>query len=448
MSKMKGLWRWAVLMAAGMLVTTAAAHADVVANQAAAILVFPKIQVDVPDLDLNGTNNPMYPIDTIVQITNTSDSLVNAKCFYVRANSFCAGGTNDSKVCELDTDCPGGGHCVAQWGPPRDFNLTLTKRQPLEWRASQGLTGQCPPDVQDPEAPPPDGCPENRVPLSGGRVAQPVNGPAQDNGLTSVPPTESQFIGELKCIEVDSEGRPVDTLNDLKGEATIVTTTNRGLTSVGGVDVRKYNAFGIQALGSNDKDANLVLGGPDAEYNACPNVLVVNHFFDSNGGSVDTHYQNGTAQVTGGVSTHLVFVPCSEDLAPDPTNPLPEARTATLQFLIFNEFEQRFSTSTRVDCFKDVKLSDIDSRPGSSDDTSSIFSFAVQGTLTGQSRIRPVPGQTLARKVLAIEEEQWDNASAPKGVSTTARTVQSIQPIDPHDPPLPDVIRIPEPFPF
>ena len=59
----------------------------------------------------------------------------------------------------------------------------------------------------------------------------------------------------------------------------------------------------------------------------------------------------------------------------------------TVQFLVFNEFEQRLSTSRPVTCFDDIKISNIDTR--SSDH--SIFSAAVMGTLTGQTRIRGVP---------------------------------------------------------
>jgi hypothetical protein len=40
-----------------------------------------------------------------------------------------------------------------------------------------------------------------------------------------------------------------------------------------------------------------------------------------------------------------------------------------------------------------MPLADIDSRPGPVDDAFSIFSAAVQGTLTGQTRIRGVAGQ-------------------------------------------------------
>jgi hypothetical protein len=59
---------------------------------------------------------------------------------------------------------------------------------------------------------------------------------------------------------------------------------------------------------------------------------------------------------------------------------------STAQFLVFNEFEQRFSTSRLIDCFDEVLLSNIDTR----NNTRSIFSINVSGTIAGQSRIRGV----------------------------------------------------------
>ena len=51
--------------------------------------------------------------------------------------------------------------------------------------------------------------------------------------------------------------------------------------SPSGIDARGYNAIGIQAItGANDNDTTLILGGEDAEYNGCPSVLILDHFFD------------------------------------------------------------------------------------------------------------------------------------------------------------------------
>ena len=60
--------------------------------------------------------------------------------------------------------------------------------------------------------------------------------------------------------------------------------------------------------------------------------------------------------------------------------------------LVYNEFEQRFSTSSRVECYQATRLSDIDTQPGPAGDQFSIFTVGVQGTITGQTRIRGVRG--------------------------------------------------------
>ena len=131
----------------------------------------------------------------------------------------------------------------------------------------------------------------------------------------------------------------------------------------------------------------LNVGGPDAEYGVfnetvdparfggCPNVLTLNHFFD--GANVLTHDE----EVQGEVNSELTIVPCERDYLNQTANGL----FTTIQFLIFNEFEQRFSTSTKVNCYKEVQLSDIDTVPGPSGNSTSIFSAGVQGTLTGMS---------------------------------------------------------------
>jgi hypothetical protein len=54
--------------------------------------------------------------------------------------------------------------------------------------------------------------------------------------------------------------------------------------------------------------------------------------------------------------------------------------------LVFNEFEQRFSTSAPVNCLYNSRISNIDT-PNSS---RSIFSAGVAGTIAGQTRIQGV----------------------------------------------------------
>jgi hypothetical protein len=435
MSTMTGHLRRTILI--GVFATLAVAgavrlaRADVASDKPGAILVFPKIVVDT-----SGVLGP--PTDTEIQITNTSNSVISARCYLIDATSHCSNAkvcSNERTTqCTSDSGCPDGGSCIAAActvaaiangaavgeggcpaggicvGPcnPRlvenDFRMTLTKRQPVSWKASEGLPSfPCDP-LTNPEA---VGCPNG------------LSNVGSDGSPSRVPRVqEDPFIGEIKCVEVDpSTFQPstgLDPINnfagDLKGEATIVSASGTA------VDARKYNAIGIQSAGpfSNNNDDTLAVGGPAPEYNGCPKALIVDSLFDN--APVTTH----SGGLTNEVVTDLTFVPCTEDLATQSPS------AATLQFTVYNEFEQRFSTSIGFSCFKEVQLSDIDSRPGSFGNAQSIFNFDVQGTLSGQIKIRPVPGAATDNRVLAVSEEFWDCTGGPDGRCSAATNVNLI----------------------
>jgi hypothetical protein len=119
--------------------------------------------------------------------------------------------------------------------------------------------------------------------------------------------------------------------NDLKGEATtyVVTRDPNDPNSITSVDVRRYNAIGVPAIGELNTvqpDRTLCLGGngiPDnvcetAEYAACPEKLIVNHLFQ------------GALPNTIDADPSVTLVPCSEQfLVDEPTN-------VVVQILIFN----------------------------------------------------------------------------------------------------------------
>jgi hypothetical protein len=191
----------------------------------------------------------------------------------------------------------------------------------------------------------------------------------QSNAGTRVPPVpEDPFVGELRCIAIDpATGQPVPR-NDLKGEGQVISTTATNL------DVAGYNAIGIQATGNSDGNPNQLTLGPglDGEYNGCPNYLIVNHFFD--GAANPAPGTNAT------INTNLVLVPCSADYLRQVPG------LAVAQYLVFNEFEQRFSTSRAVRCYQDIPLSRIDTQNSSR----SIWNVGVAGTLVGQTRVNPI----------------------------------------------------------
>lgn len=359
------------------------------------------------------------------------------------------------------------GACKPQW-QETDFIVELTSRQPTTWLVSQGAggcqqiqgAGLCSHNAAM-------SCLNNTQCGAGNYCVLPPcfpfdgvlrTGPnGQDNAESSVPPSaEDPFIGELKCIALDESLQPVDR-NDLKGEALI------GISDAANdfVDIAGYNAIGIPAIeGQQNRDAVLVLGGASdgrnpsdpchatntcPEYEGCPNFLILNHYFD---GAVDPMVPNicrddslcsisetpctvdsdcqdvcqgNTCTIstkacnTDGdcdplvtqarVATDLTLVPCTQDLL----NQDPDLSETTAQFLVFNEFEQRFSTSQPVNCFKESRLSNLDNNTVGDNDRS-IFSAGVGGSLTGQTRIRGVvvsspQGRGAGNALLGVAEE-------------------------------------------
>ncbi|MGD9762972.1 MAG: hypothetical protein AB7V27_04575 [Candidatus Binatia bacterium] len=227
-----------ILMGVALVAGAAQAQQDVGTEPPASILIFPKVIRD----------------DTVIQITNTTNSLTHAKCFYVNGDTFL--------------------------GEPlwqvTDFEIMLTRQQPTHWVASQG------------------------------RAVSPIGAPLGiDPGL--VPPVPVGFEGFLVCVEVAMDGTPISG-NSLIGVATVggVDSTS---SSIG-----KYNAVGIAGCGNaqgpcgdsgsaNNGDNVLDLDG--VEYARCPGGLYVN--FESEGG-VDPALGAGSE-----VSTNVALVPCGMD---------------------------------------------------------------------------------------------------------------------------------------
>lgn len=435
MSTKLGIWRW-VIVGAALIVTSGLAGAApldrsrVTTTDPAGLLIYPNIKVDPdvcfpkgpPDavnggmgvcsvsgadctftrqdtpanIDSCGVNNA--GVDTLLTLTNTTEQFkTRALCFWINTNGHCDNAPDI--ICSDEnfrTVCPTGGLCAPGWGKT-DFKMTLTKRQPVSWSAFDETT-QLP-------------CAD----LAG----QPCDGNDRNEGVIIGVP-ELPFTGELRCVQVaatdgdPNSDTPIDQ-NDFKGEATIITTNSTK------IDARKYNAIGIPAIdGANNGDSVLNIGGPEAEYEGCPRVLMLDHFFD--GAPVTTHYGRGNNKASTksiSVASRVTFVPCGGDLT-DPESNLDTP--TTLQFLVYNEYEQRFSSSTKVTCYRETYLSDLDTRPENTDDNYySLFSVGVQGTLTGVSHVRPVEGPDNAgtgydgRGVLAVMQEDWFDGP-PNGI--------------------------------
>jgi hypothetical protein len=387
-------------LAAAAFVISAAApvQALTTSDRAAAILIWPKVVVDT-------TGQFGAPTDTRIQLSNvTRDSLKMAHCFYINANGHCA--DNPSEVCRTASDCSGPSACIPGWNEI-DFNIFITEDQPLGWDASVGM-------------------PFSKLPIRGQGVCDAPAGRfctedsqcatqcivGQTNLGTGIPPVpEDPFIGYLKCIQFDpSQNPPVpdrspESRNALIGHATIIGEAPDVLLppGLGNVpnqifwrDAEKYNAIGLRATASGDTDNTLVIGGDNAEYEACPQTLIVDHLFDN---ALDPLRTGSTiADLAGVTKTDLTLIPCGADLLRQ------DPGVIVAQFLVFNEFEQRFSTSRTVDCFLETLMSNIDT-PNSE---RSIFSATVSGTIAGQTRIRGVGGSPTGRGLIGVARLQVD----------------------------------------
>ncbi len=365
----------------GMVGWAALARADVTTERSASILVFPKLVFDSSGLLTGAT-----PVDTIIQISNTSNSMVFAHCFYVNATP-------------VDPSRPIGATNPAQWQEV-DFEIVLTKQQPTHWVLSSGR-------LDDPT--------DNRSCKVDCSTA------GFDPGR--IPPAGSDpFVGELRCIEVDSSGAPISG-NHLKGEATLVS---------GDAQASKYNAIGIMGLtDSNNSDDVLCLGGggsdkcpTGAEYNACPNVLTLNHFAELASDPVVDGLEHGESSVT----TELTLVPCTQDFENQVAPPV------VVQFLITNEFEAQFSTSTTVTCWGNFRLNTIGN-------VGRILEIGTLGSRFAQTRM--VPATAEDGGVLGVAEE-FHEVRGPNNSVATGRAALNL--FGDGARPLGDVITLPGAF--
>ena len=374
-----GLTGLAALVGWGLIAQPAVAQVTrktvVTTEQSASILVFPKVIAD-------GSR------DTIIQITNTSNNMQHAHCFYVNGAPTTPGlppGLLNPPLCtEID------------------FDIWLTRQQPTHWVVSTGRLYN-PGDLA---------CSGSTTCATG--TSGSADADCCDAGFDPghVPPVAPDFTGELKCIEVDASGAPVSG-NALKGEATIEETAAP-------YDVSKYNAIGIQGNDNNNGDDVLCLGSSTAgndlcptgsEYAGCPVEWRLDHPATGAPDPVVEQQPFCTSSQCSGVSTNLTMVPCTENFES-------QALTAiTLQFLIINEFEQSFTTSTSFACWGSFDLGAPSGSllPGISD----WFTASALGSDTLQTRIRSAAG-TPGGVLAVIEETHQDTIN-----SLTARSAQN-----------------------
>jgi len=366
-----GLVGLATLFGAGL---AGPAVAAVTTEQSASILVFPKV-VSTSERD------------TIIQITNTSNSMRHAHCFYV--NGALA-----------NPELPPGPKNPPLW-TEIDFDIWLTKQQPTHWVVSTGrldnplddsCRGGTSCETEDDASPVVVG--EHRR----GGISGSDDADCCDAGFDPgrVPPVVPGFTGELKCIEVDSGGFPLPG-NALKGEATLVTK--------GDGDVSKYNAIGLKGFDTVTPDGVLCLGGgvseqcPNgAEYEACPATWIIDHAAVGAPDRVVEQQAFCEQPPCSSVTTNLTVVPCTQDFETQTAPPI------TLQFRIYNEFEQFFSASTTVNCWGSY---DLGSEDPLLNGINPIFNTANLGGELVQSFVRSASG-TPGGVMMVVEETHTD----------------------------------------
>jgi hypothetical protein len=299
-------------------------------------------------------------VDTVIQLTNTSAEPVSAHCVYEEATRECAS---------------------------TFFFISLTPQQPIAWRVSAG---------------------RSQFPLDGNSGIGP-GGSGNQGSL--IPSTLSDpFTGSLECVAVDRNRLPLGR-NVLVGTATVET---RQTSPNATFDAAAYNAVGISAIaGARNTAGNLIFGGPSAEYNGCAQMLTLTHFFD---GAIEPTTKSRSTM------TRLILVPCGQDLASGTHPDLPPDLVVSYQ--VYNEFEQRFTTSRSLGCAQTLPLSLIDT----ADPMRSIFSVGVQGTLTGQTQVVGVGRQysfPQGSGLVAVAVEVHQDLEDPTRTRTAISSVHS-----------------------
>jgi hypothetical protein len=314
------------------------AGADVTSDRPGSVVIWPKVIAD-------GTR------DTLIALTNTSNSQAYAHCEYILGTGVCS---LTPQYCSI----PGGGsgaggspdcrpignlanQCIVTW-QLGDFDVILTRQQPTIWRVSTGRVENLglPPDAKcvdfDQMGTPRQSCP-GLFPV--GNVPPPPQAALFGNTSSTAP----TFRGELRCIQVNPDGSPL-AMNALKGEA-IIETLGTNQTS-------EYSAIDILGDdGVSDASPNVLkLNG--IQYNACPEAVDVTHYAPN---ADDLVADQLGAPCAGGcpVRTELTITPCRSDFADRVGTPF------NALFNVWDEFEVFQSLHQPFDCWANVDLTQL-----------------------------------------------------------------------------------------
>lgn len=302
-------WRLGLGILVAGLVMAPGVRADVTVDQTGSLVIYPKVVSD-------GVR------DTLIQLSNRSNSFAFVHCFYVNAMGSCS---VSGDACRVDGECPTGETCVRTCDA-QNFDLTLTAQQPIQWRVSTGRLSS----PFFPPCRPGTPCQCTPDPSSGQLVCPGLT--VGDVNAPFVPQIGTAFEGELKCYQTDADGAPIAG-NALKGTATIETLATG--------DISEYNALSV-AAGQVNTNRDLLLDGN--EYNACPARAV----FVAPGENSTDAFTEAT------VSTELTLASCTElfeEAVPAPVR---------VRIVGYNELELPLSVEAfEFDCFDSRRLADL-----------------------------------------------------------------------------------------
>jgi hypothetical protein len=298
--------------------------------------------------------------DTLITLTNTSNTTVNAHCQYVNALGFCR---LSGDFCNLPSSaetgtrqCPGGPAdvCDQQWSLTFNFDITLTPQQPTIWRVSTGR-------IDNPLIPADGSCDNFGLTqfCPGLFNASSPSAPGQ------VLPIGNTFRGELRCVQTDGTGGvwPGD---DLKGEATIETTAvqlplEEFPIPVDSTQISKYNSINVIAVQAPFEDPTILpLNGVNPAntaynvFNACPEAVEFTNYAQGADDLVAADIEPTACTASGcPVETEITIIPCRVDFE----SGMPTRFTVDIRYT--NEFEQELSRGLVASCWAQFTLENL-----------------------------------------------------------------------------------------
>lgn len=191
-------------------------------------------------------------------------------------------------------------------------------------------------------------------------------GTVNNTTRSAVPPFYGQ--GELKCAVQPSEPS-VDAHNAIQGRAVVFGSDG---TTLG------YGAVAFRRLADGEFENVVELDGQT--YARCPD---------------EQHFVFLASDPSPAIGSELILAPCTEDLE----NQVPTV--GTVQFQVFNEFEQQLSASVSVTCYNRRLLRQI----------SSVFTKNTLGSDTGHMIVRGVQSPVTALVIDRFDAGLADGAA-------------------------------------